>query len=254
MSLPAGLDPATLAGVLAVFLLGGIVKGGLGFGLPLVTIALLPFLVAVDLALAINVLVQPVVNVGQLTGSGRAGEAIRRFWPMLPALALGTALGALFVRGVEPDTLMLLLGLFIMAFAVLDATGAGLPVPPRRERAAGLGTGLAAGVVGALTTANGPVFVMYLVSLRLDRRLFRATLGLLFIVSPVLIAGSFAGIGLLDAPRAALALLCIPPALLGMWAGARLAGRLDARGFRRAVLAGLFCLGANFALRGSGAV
>ncbi len=249
---PAGLDWAAFAAVLAIFVFGGFVKGGLGFGLPLATISLLPLVVPIDMALAINTVVQPIANIGQLWSAGRTRETVARFWPMLPTLALGVALGAAFVGSVDRGTLTLLLGLFIMVFTVLSLTGAVLPLKPRHERPAGVATGLAAGIVGALTAANGPVFVMYLVSLRLDRALFRATLGFLFIVSGALVAGGFATVGFLDWPRAGLAALCVPSAFLGMWAGNRIGRRLPAHIFLRVVLLALFCLGANFAARGAG--
>ena len=252
MSLPAGLSEAELAAVLAIFLMGGFVKGALGFGLPIATISVLPLVIPVDMALAINTVVQPVTNLGQLFGSGQALASVRRFWPMTVTLAAGVAIGASFVKALEAETLLTILGLFVMAFTAVSLRGLALPVPRRHERAAGLGAGLAAGVIGALTAANGPVFVMYLLGLRLGRQEFRGALGFLFIVSGALIAGGFWTVGVLDAGRAALAVLCIPTAFLGMWAGDRAAGRLPAETFRMAVLVALFGLGASFVARGAG--
>ncbi len=254
MSLPAGLGAEAIAAVLAIFVFGGFVKGGLGFGLPIATISLLPLVIPVDMALAINAVVQPLTNLGQLVGSGHAVASVRRFWPMVIPLAVGVAIGANFVKALDAETLLLILGLFVMGFTALSIRGVALPVGPRRELAAGLGTSFVAGLTGALTAVNGPIFVMYLLGLRLPRQAFRGALGFLFIVSGALIAGGFWSVGLLDAGRATLAGLCIPTALLGMWAGDRAAGRLPAEVFRRVVLAALFCLGANFVLRGAGLI
>lgn len=250
--LPEGVDGAVALACFAIFLWGGFVKGGLGFGLPLATISVLPLVIPVDMALALNVVVQPITNLGQLWSTGQARAAARRFWILLPPLAAGVALGTAFLTSLDPDRLTLLLGLFIIAFTLLSLGGITLPIRPERERAAGIATGFLAGVVGALTAANGAVFVMYLVALRLGRDLFRATLGLLFLVSGGLLAGSFWSVGLLDGPRAAFALLCVAPCLLGMWAGNLAASRLPAETFRRAILLALFCLGLNFVLRGAG--
>ncbi len=252
MTLPAGLSAPELGAVLAIFLMGGFVKGALGFGLPIATISVLPLVIPVDMALAINTVVQPLTNLGQLFGSGHGWASVRRFWPMTVPLAVGVGVGASFVKGLDPETLLLILGLFVMAFTALSLRGVALPVGPRRERAAGLGTGFVAGLVGALTAANGPIFVMYLLGLRLPRQEFRGALGFLFIVSGALIAGGFWSVGFLDAGRAVLALLCIPSAFLGMWAGDRAAGRLPAEAFRLAVLIALFGLGAAFVMRGAG--
>jgi len=249
---PAGLTPGAFWAVLAIFVFGGVVKGGLGFGLPLATISILPLVVPVEMALAINTVVQPVTNVSQLVGSRRVRETAARFWPMGIALALGVAFGAAMLSGLSADRILLILGLFVMLFSVVSATGFAPRIPPGRERAAGFATGLAAGAIGSLTAANGPVFVMYLLGLGVDREGFRAALGFLFIVSGALIAAGFVGIGILDWGRAALALACIPSALIGMEIGNRIGRRLPRQLFLNVVLIALFCLGLRFALRGAG--
>ena len=53
----------------------------------------------------------------------------------------------------------------------------------KKERRLGLGVGLFAGVIGTMTTVNGPFFIMYLLGLKIDRREILAALGLLFVVS-----------------------------------------------------------------------
>ncbi|MEM6943618.1 MAG: TSUP family transporter, partial [Pseudomonadota bacterium] len=107
-----GIGPtAALLGLVAFFL-GGLVKGGLGFGLPLVTISLLPLFLPLDLALAINALILPALNAWQARQSGRFGEVLRRFWPLALTLTLFLPLGAWFATGVDTRTLTLALGLF----------------------------------------------------------------------------------------------------------------------------------------------
>lgn len=254
MDWPAGLSAAETAAVLAIFVYGGAVKGGLGFGLPLATISVLPLVIPIDMALALNTVVQPVTNISQLVGTRQTRATVRRFWPMTLTLAIGVAGGALLLSGLSGERLMMLLGLFIMVFCALSATGYAPRVPPHRERVAGLATGLAAGVVGALTAANGPIFVMYLLGLGADRQTFRAALGFLFIVSGAFIATGFWSVGVLDASRALLALLCIPPALIGMEIGNRLASLLPRRLFLNLVLGVLFMLGLRFFAQGAGLI
>src|SRR4051812_29235515 len=81
---------ATLA---AIFVLGGIVKGVVGVGLPLVLIPLLaPFL---DMPVAVALLTVPMIatNIGQAAESGHTFAVIRRLAPMLLMLVIGTLLG-----------------------------------------------------------------------------------------------------------------------------------------------------------------
>jgi hypothetical protein len=134
----------------------------------------------------------------------------------------------------------------------MTSFGVTIDIPPKRERPVNFVVGFLAGILGALTAANGPIFVTYLVSLRVDRAMFIAALGMLFMVSGVMVAGSLLVVGVLDTGRLTLALICIPVALAGMWVGDKLGKRLDGKVFRNAVLAALFILGLNFLLRGFG--
>ena len=70
-----------------------------------------------------------------------------------------------------------------MCFVVVTLYNPSMKVPQRKEKQMGVGVGLFAGVIGTMTTVNGPFFIMYLLGLNIDRREILATLGLLFVVS-----------------------------------------------------------------------
>ena len=247
--LPAAVGPASLVLALLVYGLAGLVKGALGFGLPLTAMALLPFVLPVEIALGVNAVMLFVANGVQLARTGRTVETVRRFWPLCAGVGLAAPLAATLLGGLDRATLSLLLGLAICLFAALTHFAPSAPVPPRAERPVGFGVGMVAGACAALTTVNGPVFVIYLLGLELDRRGMMAALGLALLATGAAVSGAFMTIGLLDPQRLVLALLCLVPALLGMSLGDRLAARLPAARFRALVLGAVFVLGANLALR-----
>lgn len=252
--MPAALlpDPASAAVIALAFLSGGLVKGALGFGLPLTTMAILPFFVPVDVALAVNVVVLFLTNVAQFAQMGQMRATALRFAPVLAGIVIGVPLGSLLVTGLSDRALLLALGAVVVVFALISWRAPHLAIAPARERPLGWVAGLAGGVVGALTTVGGPLFVMYLVGLGLDRRLFLSALSLFFLVSAMLISGAFLVVGLFDAERLALAAIAVPAAVLGMRAGDRLGARVPAARFRALVLAVLGVLGANLVWRGLG--
>ncbi len=250
----ADFVPAQIVAVLCVYALGGAVKGLLGFGLPLTTVAVLPLIVPIEVALVINACMLPFINVVQFVRPGRMRETLRRSGYVVVGVVAGVPLGAVFVTSVDDRVLLLALGVFVVAFTAIIALNPSLGVEPARDhRRLDAGVGLLAGAVGALTTVNGPIFVMYLVGLKVDRALFVSTLGLLFIVSGVMFTGSFWAAGMVDGARFALALACVPAALVGMVVGDRLGGRLPAKKFRLLVLAALCALGLNLVLQGAAA-
>ncbi len=248
----AGISVSLFVVVLAVFLLGGIVKGILGFGLPLITIGLLPFFIPVELAIVISAVVQPFTNVGQLITSGNPRQAVACTWPVILTLGPGVALGAWYLSGVSADGLLLIAGCAVVAFSLTNLTGFTISISPRRSMVAGLATGFVAGVIGALTAINGMIFIMYLVGLGVERRVFRSSIALLFIVSALFIASGYWAVGFLDMGRAMLALACVVPSFIGMWIGNAIGERMPNEGFRKAVLIALLIIGAGFVVRGIG--
>ncbi|MEM6971269.1 MAG: sulfite exporter TauE/SafE family protein [Pseudomonadota bacterium] len=248
----AALDLTTfqVAALMAAYLIGGVVKGGMGFGLPLVTLAITPLFVPVDLAIVANSVILPFINGVQIRQAGQADIIFRRFLPLILPLCLVMPLGVWLGTQLPAERLTLALGLAVMAFTAFQVATPRLTIPPRMERSAGIVTGGLAGLTGGILTINGPLFVLFLVGVGAERRVMMGALGIFFVLTGLLLSISFAGAGLLDLPRALLGLCCLVPTFGGMWLGNRLAGRLPQRMFRMVVLAGLFVLGANIALRG----
>lgn len=249
MPLFVTMDAATVAGVLGVFVLGGMVKGALGFGLPLTTMAMLPFLIPVEAALALNILMLVFTNIAQLIQIGRVRETVVAYAPVLWGTMLGVPAGAAMVSVFSDNALLGALGVMVLAFSALSLAAPNLSIPASRARPVGWGVGIAAGTVSALTTVGGPLYVMYLVGLRTERDMFLSGLSLLFIFSASLVAVAFLWLGLFDAERLALFALAFPAALLGMGAGNWLGKRLSAERFRAVVLLALAVLGANLLWR-----
>ena len=246
----ATIDPGTAALVACVFVLGGLVKGALGFGLPLTTMAMLPLFVPVDAALAINVVVLFLTNIAQFVQMGQMHATARRFAPVLGGILIGVPLGTAMVSSVSDNALLTALGAVVVVFTILSLTKTGLVLAPRHERPMGWVAGVTGGIVGAMTTVGGPLFVMYLVGLGVERRVFLSALSLFFILSALLISGAFLVVGIFDSTRMILAALAFPAALTGMWAGNWLGARVPAHRFKTLILTVLGCLGANLLWRG----
>jgi hypothetical protein len=174
---------------------------------------------------------------------------VRRFWPLLITLAAGTWAGATLIVVLDPRWLLGILGVIVVSFCAISHYRPGLKLPPRAERPVGAAVGLAAGVMGGISTILGPPLIIYVTSLRLDKEAFVAALGTFFLMSGVFITLSFVERGVLDAATAPWSLACVPPVLAGMWLGRRLGRRIDQERFRRIVLIVLFVLGLNLLRR-----
>lgn len=233
----------------AIFLLAGTVKGVVGMGLPTVAMGLLSLRMAPAEAASLLLLPSLLTNVQQAATGGAMVPLLRRLWPMLLAVAIGTLLSTGVIAGRDTRLASAGLGALLLAYALLGLGQWALPPPGRHERVLGV---LAGALTGLATGATG-VFVLpslpWLVSLRLPREALLQSLGLCFSAATLALALGLAWQGALSTgalPASALALL---PTLLGVAIGNRLRARLPPQLFRRLFFVTLALLGAHILWR-----
>ncbi len=229
-------QPTLLAIILATYFFAGFVKGAMGFGLPVVAVTVLPFLIPVETALALNALVIATTNLQQIGQAGATRQGFTAAWPMMLGMALMVPVGALFTVGISTAALMTILGSFVLLFVVSSFLNPALRVPRGWERRIGFAMGLASGFVGALTSSPGPIFVMYVVSLHLARPVYMATLGFIMTLFGFVVTASYVWVGVVRWEHLPTGGLATVPAILGMWLGNVAGRKLGVEAFRRIVL------------------
>ena len=232
------------------FLLAGFVKGVIGLGLPTVAIGLLGLLMTPAQAAAILVVPSLVTNVWQAAVGGGVMALARRLWPMLVGICVGTFAGAVLLPHDDSGRATVWLGLALVVYAGLGLIKVHFSVPRHAEIWLGLLMGAA---TGAITVATG-IFVMpgtpYVQSLQFDRDKMVQALGLSFTVSTLTLALALAYGGQVKMSLAGPSLLALAAALVGMWLGQVVRGKVRAETFRLCFFIGLLVLGAHLALRG----
>ena len=111
------------AGIVAVFVLGGFVKGVVGLGLPTITMGLLSVVMAPAQAAALLVVPSLITNVWQIGGPGFVA-LLRRLATMLIGVCIGVALGAGWLSNAATDAhgggwAAIALGVALAAYAAL---------------------------------------------------------------------------------------------------------------------------------------
>ncbi|KNX79526.1 permease [Pseudomonas sp. 250J] len=210
-----------------------IVFGIAGFGTALVAGPVLIHFMPLSRIVPLLVLLDFVAAFGNLLPSRRdvvRGELLR----LLPFMAVGCTLGVVFLLRLKSDVLLLLMGLFVTAYAVY-----GLAVKVRPASLSGawaVPMGTVGGLFGALFGSGGFLYAIYL-SARLEaKEQVRATQVALISCSTVvrlslfLIAGVYADASLLQ-----LAACLLPVMFVGTWLGRRLTLRLSREAFVRLV-------------------
>lgn len=230
--------------------LGGLIKGIVGVGLPLVAISLLGM--ALDPKLVLALLIAPIIttNLRQACAAGLPREGVQRFWPLIVPFILTTWGGAYLVVKINASLLLSILGVIVVIFSILSLVSPKLYLPPRHEPWAGPVVGLGTGLLNGISTVNGPPLVMYLLSLRLDKETFVSAYGLIALCGAIPLALSYAAVGILGWWELWLSILALMPAFAGLWAGERIRHRINPVLFRRILLFTLIVLGLNLIRRG----
>ncbi|MDB5772669.1 MAG: sulfite exporter TauE/SafE family protein [Burkholderia sp.] len=242
--LAADALPLLLA-VSATFLVAGLVKGVVGLGLPTVAVGLLGLVMTPMEAASLLLVPSAVTNVWQLAAGPGLKSLLRRLWPMLIGIALGTfAGGAILPRGLTGHATTAL-GVALMMYAVIGLTAVRIVIPRYMEAWLSPVIGAATGLV---TSATG-VFVMpavpYLQGLGLGKEDLVQALGLAFTVSTFSLAANLAFDGAFKPVVAATSFYALVPALVGMLFGQWIRSRIRPEVFRKTFFAGLLALGAH---------
>jgi uncharacterized protein len=244
------LGGLTLALGLLTFLAAGTVKGTLGIGLPLVAVPLLA--TVLDLPTAVALMVVPVLtsNIIQAFQGKRKIATLRRFFPLLLALILGTVIAAQFLSSVDLRTGSLVLGVIVVLFSLSQLVRVQFEISQTQERYLNPIVGLVAGFLGGLSNLFGPPLIMYLVALKLEKDDFVTTIGLLFVVASGTFYTTLATVGVLSLENAAGSLVAAIPVMAGVFFGTRLRTRIHQKTFERVLMVVLVVVGLNLIRRG----
>lgn len=231
------------------FLAAGLVKGITGMGLPTVAMGLLGTVMSPAAAAALLIIPSFITNVWQLFAGPSIGRLLRRLWPMMLCIIVGTLGGASLLVAVNPVWSGFGLGSALIVYAAYALLAPKLTVPVKAETwlspLVGLITGLVAGATGVFVMPAVP----YLGSLDMDKEELVQALGLSFTVSTVALALGLIFHDAFEVSQVGISTLAVLPALIGMWLGQRIRLRISPARFRQGFLIFLVLLGLELVSR-----
>ncbi|SRR6056297_16140 len=247
----ADLSPFVLWYALGIALIAGVIKGLVGFAMPMVLVSGLGSLIAPELALAGLILPTLVTNGFQALAQGSAAAlgSIRRFRVFLSIALIMLLLSAQLVALLPSQVLLMMIGGPITIFAVLQLAGWQPRVAGEGSRRLEIGIGALAGLTGGISGIWGPPTVAYLTALGTEKREQMRVQGVIYGLGAAALTVAHIGSGVFNGQTAWLSALLVPPALLGMWLGGLVQNRIDQRAFRRATLFVLLVAGLNLLRR-----
>ena len=226
----------------STFVLAGFVKGVIGLGLPTVAMGLLAIVMTPAQAASLLVVPSLLTNVWQAMGPVLV-PLVRRLWPMLLGICLGTWLGGGLLTADDGTRASVGLGAVLALYGVLGLTSVEFFLPPSLEPwlspLIGVATGLVTAATGVYMIPSAP----YLQAIGLEKDELVQALGLSFTVSTLALAATLVQVGALQTSVAGASLLALAPALIGMASGSVGARACASRDLPHLLLRGLAAAG-----------
>lgn len=246
------LEPMTLILSLAVVLASGVIKGAVGFGMPLIIVSGLSTLM--DPKLAMGGIMAPIVvsNVLQTfrTGVAPAVAALKMCWRYMLMVCIAIFTAAQLVPVIPSKAFYFVLGIPVLVLSLIQLMGLRLIIPAPHRGWAEWAVALASGIIGGLTGTWGPTTVLYLLAIEMPKRAQVVVQGIVYGVGSITLLFAHLRSGILNAETTPLTLVLLPAALLGMWIGFQFQDRLDQTRFRRITLMVLVLAGINLLRKG----
>ena len=101
---------------------GGLIKGTLGVGTPLLTVPLMALVLPAQSAVALMAMPIVAANIWQAAKAPDLKSGLQQFWPAAVALLCGTFIGTSILSVINERTLLLLVGFSVIGFTLLQAT------------------------------------------------------------------------------------------------------------------------------------
>lgn len=239
------------AGAVAFF--AGVIKGIVGFAMPMIIMSGLSTFVSPELALA-GLLAPTVVTNGMQIlryGLNAVRRTVARFRVFLAVAAVMILSSAQIVPLMSPQVYLLAIGVAVTCFAIWQLSGFA-PEPGSWSQGGwhdGV-IGTVTGFIGGISGMWGPPTVAYLTAIGSEKREQMLAQGVIYGLGAVMLVIAHIGSGILNAQTLPLSLGLVPPAMIGMWIGGQISDRFDQKTFRKVTLLVLIFGGLNLLRRG----
>ena len=226
-----------------VFLLAGLVKGVIGFGLPTVSLGLLVMIVELPTAMALMLVPTFITNVWQSLVGGNGLFIVRKIGVFLLAATVSVWFGTKLLASIDVVWSTVILGVLLISYATTQLAGVVLIKPDKAYPGLPVIAGVINGTFGGLTGAFIFPGMMYLQTVGFKKDQMIQAMGILFILTTISLALALKGNGLLNIDIGWASVWAVFPAILGMILGSKIREYMSEAQFRRVLFIAMLLLG-----------
>ena len=241
-------DPTIVVIIILAVLAGGLIKGTLGFGMPMVALPIIAFVIPATTAMII--LCAPILLTNFLQIKFKQGVSSYRFLPMILSLIIGLLVGARLILEINLNTITQIIAISIIFAALINCFGFKIQNPKKsRERVITSIIGFASGILGGLSTFYGPPMLAYLVASDLPKEKFVRTVSVMYFIGSFPLYGSLIYYGFATKQDIIMSVFLILPAFISQQIGTRIRDKINQKQFRICILVTLIILGISLFIK-----
>ena len=230
--------------IVLIFILAGLVKGTVGFGLPTIGIGLGALISDIPTAMMLILVPTFFTNIVQVVSAGSLRHVIQKAWVFLLGSVLLVPLGLWAVVLLPAFPFERLLGLSILLYSLASLKGFNPVMAMEHNAKLGFGLGLINSVLTGMTGSMSVPGVMYLRSLQLSKDDLLCAMGALFFISAIAMGASLWWFGKATNELSLLSVLMCVPVAIGVWVGMSIRKLLSEEQFKALFLWAFTALGA----------
>jgi uncharacterized membrane protein YfcA len=190
-----GLSSHALLGIIGALVLGGMVKGIVSIGVPLVAMPILSQFLPIKLAVLL--LSMPIIlgNIPQALEGGQMKETVRRIAAPLAGTVLGNIVGVTVLISLAPHRAQAAAGVVLIIASLLLLASPRLTMSPRWAKPIGFVLGFGAALMESIASIPGPLLAMYLIASGATGKAFTKQIAIILVVSIITLIAAFGGSG-----------------------------------------------------------
>jgi len=241
-------DPSIVLVIILAVLAGGLVKGTLGFGMPMVALPIIAFIIPPTTAMIL--LCAPIFLTNFLQIKFKEGVSSYRFLPMFLSLVVGLIIGARLILEIDINTITQIIAVSIIFAALVNCFGFKINnIKQNYEKIITTIIGFGSGILGGLSTFYGPPMLAYLVAVDLPKEKFVRTVSTMYFIGSFPLYGSLIYYGFATKEDLIFSLILIMPAFISQQIGTKIRDKINHKQFRNLVLFTLIVLGISLFLK-----
>ena len=241
-------DPFIILVIILAVLSGGLVKGTLGFGMPMVALPIIAFVLPATTAMIL--LCAPIILTNFLQIKFKQGVSSYRFLPMFLSLILGLIIGARLILEININTITQIIAISIIFAALVNCFGIKINnINKSSEKTITIIIGFGSGILGGLSTFYGPPMLAYLVAADLPKEKFVRTVSTMYFIGSFPLYGSLIYYGFATTQDLIVSACLLVPAFISQQIGTKIRDKINQKQFRICILSTLIILGVSLLIK-----